>query len=339
MMKAGSRTIIIVVLLALMVLGGLLLYRVGYDRRVPNFRSRFELYVKPGTSVQEVMDTLLSKDRCRNPESLRRTLGKASEVKPGHYTIDSGCTSVYVTRMLTLGWQTPVNLTLSGSIRSTRALSRKIGAQLLVDASDVLKFLQSADSLAPYGVDTSHVFCLVLQDTYQVKWTSSPREIFDRLASEHDQWWNADRRAKAKKIGLTPDEVVTLASIVDGESNYGPELPTIAGVYLNRLNRGMLLQACPTINYCFGYSLKRILNKHLTVDSPYNTYIHKGLPPGPISCPPKACIDAVLNAEKHNYIFFCADPSFNGSHRFAATLEEHNRNARAFQDALDRQKK
>jgi len=338
MKKAGGKTIIVLILLGIMVLGGLYLYRVGYDRRMPNFRKRFELFVKPGTSVQEVMDSLMVNGRCRNTESLQRTLGHAQEVKPGHYTVDPGCTSMYVTRMLTNGWQTPVNLTVSGSIRSTRALARKIGAQMLVDSKEVLAFMKSADSLAPYGVDTSHVFCLILQDTYQMKWTASVRDIFDRLNSEHDSWWTAERRSKAKKLGLTPDQVVTLASIVDGESHYLPEQPTIAGVYLNRLAKGMKLQADPTVNYCFGYSLKRILKRHLEIDSPYNTYRYEGLPPGPISCPPKSCLEAVLNPEKHNYLYFCADPSFNGSHRFAATYEEHMRNARAFQDALNHRK-
>ena len=330
--------IIIAILLAMMVLGWFYLYRAGYDRRVPNFRTRFELYIRPGTSVEEVMDSLLVPGRYRSAESLRRTVGHLEAVQPGHYTIDPGCASMYVARMLKGGWQTPVNLTVSGSIRSTRALARKIGAQMMVDSKDVLAFMKSGDSLAKYGIDTSHVFCLVLQDTYQMKWTASVRDIFDRLASEHDSWWTQERQRQAKKQGLTPDQVVTLASIVDGESHYKPEQPTIAGVYLNRLSKGMKLQADPTVNYCFGYKLKRILKRHLEVDNPYNTYKYEGLPPGPISCPPKSCLEAVLNPEKHNYLYFCADPSFNGSHRFAATFEEHQANARAFQQALNRRK-
>lgn len=330
--------IIIAILLALMVLGGFYLYRAGYDRRVPNFRTRFELYIRPGTPVDEVMDSLLVPGRYRSAESLRRTVGRLEAVQPGHYTIDPGCASMYVARMLKGGWQTPVNLTVSGSIRSTRALARKIGAQMMVDSKDVLAFVKSADSLAKYGIDTSHVFCLVLQDTYQMKWTASVRDIFDRLASEHDSWWTQERQRQAKKQGLTPDQVVTLASIVDGESHYKPEQPTIAGVYLNRLRKGMKLQADPTVNYCFGYKLKRILKRHLEVDNPYNTYKYEGLPPGPISCPPKSCLEAVLNPEKHNYLYFCADPSFNGSHRFAVTFEEHQANARAFQQALNKRK-
>ena len=149
----------------------------------------------------------------------------------------------------------------------------------------------------------------------------------------------AERIAAARKQGLTKNEAVTLASIVNGETRYVPEMPTIAGVYLNRLRSGMKLQADPTVAYCFNYSLNRILKVHLAVDSPYNTYKYFGLPPGPISCPPKTCLEAVLNPASHNYIFFCADPSFNGSHRFAATYAEHMQNARAFRRALTERQK
>ena len=140
--------------------------------------------------------------------------------------------------------------------------------------------------------------------------------------------------AAARAQHLTPQEVSTLASIVDGETRYVPEQPSVAAVYLNRLRTGMKLQADPTVAYCFDYQLRRILRSHLQVESPYNTYMYAGLPPGPISCPPKSCLEAVLHPDSHNYIFFCADPSFNGTHRFAATYAEHLSNARAFQAAL-----
>jgi UPF0755 protein len=160
-------------------------------------------------------------------------------------------------------------------------------------------------------------------------------EIFDRFKKEADAFWTDQRVELARRQGLTPVGVATLASIVDGETQYGPEQPTVAGVYLNRLRIGMLLQADPTVAYCYGYTLNRILTRHLDIDSPYNTYKYAGLPPGPISCPPKSCLEAVLHAQNHSYLYFCADPSFNGSHRFAATYTEHLNNARAFQRALD----
>ena len=154
------------------------------------------------------------------------------------------------------------------------------------------------------------------------------------LIKERNDWWTPERQAAARAQGLTPQQASTLASIVDGETRYVPEQPAIAAVYLNRLHSGMRLQADPTVAYCFDYRLNRILKSHLLVDSPYNTYMHAGLPPGPISCPPKSCLESVLHPDSHNYIFFCADPAFNGTHRFAATYTEHPANARSFQKAL-----
>ena len=324
---------------ALLAVGGLLAYRAWYDRKAPNFKENIDLYVYPWMEPATVCDSLLSSGKVLNPKSLKRVFKEVKECRVGHYTIDTACTSMYVSRMLQKGWQTPVNLTLSGAIRTPGVLARKIGAQMLSDSAAVARFVFSDDSLRTYGVDAQQLFTLVIPDTSQMLWTASVRDIFDRLAKEHDAWWTPERRAAAKRQGLTLQEVSALASIVDGETRYVPEQPTIAGVYLNRLHTGMKLQADPTIAYCFDYKLNRILKRHLDVDSPYNTYKHYGLPPGPISCPPKSCLEAVLNPASHNYIFFCADPSFNGSHRFAATYPEHLANARAFQTALTQRQK
>ena len=315
-----------------LILGAIFAYRYYYDRKVPNFNASTELYVYPGMDIQEVRDSVLASGTVLKPRSLSRALETVQGITPGHYVLDSTCTSMYAARMLSKGWQTPVNLTLSGSIRTYRALARKIGSQMLVDSASVASFC--CDSLGSYGVDTLMLFTKVIPDTYQMLWTASVRDVFDRLVRESDAWWTPERISAARKQGLTKNEAITLASIVNGETRYVPEMPTIAGVYLNRLHTGMKLQADPTIAYCYGYTLNRILKVHLSVDSPYNTYKYYGLPPGPISCPPKACLEAVLNPKSHNYLFFCADPSFNGSHRFAATYAEHMINARAFQRAL-----
>ena len=165
-------------------------------------------------------------------------------------------------------------------------------------------------------------------------WTASVEEIFDRFKKEYDAFWTEERLAKAKAQGLSQMEVSIMASIVSGETLKDFEYPVIAGVYLNRYKIGMKLQADPTIAYCFDYTLDRILKKHLTVDSPYNTYKHVGLPPAPINVPPKACLEAVLNPQKHKYIYFCASPAFDGTHRFAVTYSEHLKHARAFQTEL-----
>ena len=165
-------------------------------------------------------------------------------------------------------------------------------------------------------------------------WTATPHEKFSRYRKEYDAFWTEDRLAKADSLGLNQMEVSILASIVSGETLKSFEYPAIAAVYLNRLRIGMKLQADPTVAYCFEYKLNRILRVHTRVDSPYNTYRYAGLPPAPINVPPKACIDAVLNPDRHDYLYFCASPAFNGTHRFASTYREHLVNARAFQRAL-----
>lgn len=313
---------------------GVKAYRYWYDHKSPNFEGVVEVYVYPWMEPETVCDSIIASGKVRKPASLRRVFKDVETLEVGHYRIDSTCTSMYVTRMLHKGWQTPVNLTLSGAIRTPGVLARKIGAQMLADSAEVASFIYSRDSLKNYGVDYKQVFTMVIPDTYQMMWTASVRDIFDRFAKERDAWWTPERVDAAHAQGLTPQEAVTLASIVDGETRYVPEQPTIAGVYLNRLRTGMKLQADPTVAFCFDYEPRRILKSHLAVDSPYNTYRNFGLPPGPISCPPKSCLEAVLHPASHNYIFFCADPSFNGSHRFAATYTEHLANARAFQKAL-----
>ena len=321
--------------LVVLLVFGIRLYRAFYDRKMPNFSGTYEFYVRPDMEPSDVLDTLLRSGVVLNKKSLRRTLGPLRSMQVGHYTVDAKSSSKYVSRMLANGWQTPVNLTLSGTIRTPGILARKIGNQMLVDSAAVADFALSADSLARYGITPALLFTIVIPDTYQVLWTSSVSEIFDRFKKEADAFWTDARIELARKQGLTPVGVSTLASIVDGETQYQPEQATVAGVYLNRLRLGMLLQADPTVAFCYDYSLNRILTRHLDIDSPYNTYKYAGLPPGPISCPPKSCLEAVLYAQNHNYLYFCADPSFNGSHRFAATYTEHLNNARAFQRALD----
>ncbi len=314
--------------------GAVVAYRMWYDRKVPNFTGVQHVYVYPDMSPEEVEEGMLSSGKVKNASSFQRVFKEVSAVKPGHYLVDSTCTSMYVKRMLEKGWQTPVNLTLSGSIRREADLVRKIDAQMMVDSAQVAGFVGSNDSLARYGVKRPHLFTLIVPDTYQILWTASVSEIMDRLVEQRSAWWTEERKAAAQKQGLTPVEVSVLASIVDGETKYVPEQPAVAAVYLNRLRMGMKLQADPTVAYCFDYQLNRVLKSHLLVDSPYNTYKYAGLPPGPISCPPKSCLEAVLHPDSHNYLFFCADPAFNGTHRFASSYSEHLANARAFQRAL-----
>ena len=310
------------------------------DNRRPNFTKSHVLYVYPDMSSEQVIESLDSVTV--RPRSLARafdTEDVASRIKPGRYVIEPSSTSVYVARMLNLGWQTAQNLTLSGTIRSKGAIARKISSQMMVDSVSISQALDSADFLKEYGFTPENVFALFLPDTYQMYWTASVKEIFDRFKKEYDAFWTADRLAKAKDQKLTQMQVSVLASIVSGETLKSFEYPVIAGVYLNRYRKGMKLQADPTVCFCWDYKLDRVLRKHLTIDSPYNTYKYAGLPPAPINVPPKACIDAVLNPDKHGYIYFCASPAFDGTHRFAVGYGEHLKNAREFQRALTARRK
>lgn len=307
------------------------------DNRKANFTKKYVLYVRPDMTAEQVKDSLAAGAGVLRPRSIGRTFRKMeveAKMKPGRYVIEPSASSIYVARMLVYGWQTPQNLTLSGTIRSKGSIAKKISTQMMVDSAAMDKALNDTAFLAGYGFTPENVFALFLPDTYQMYWTASVEDIFGRFRKEYDAFWNSDRLAKAEALNLTPMQVSIMASIVNGETLQAAEYPVIAGVYLNRYRKGMKLQADPTVAFCFDYTLDRILKKHLTVDSPYNTYKYKGLPPAPINVPPKACIDGVLNPDRHGYLYFCASPDFNGTHRFAVSYNEHLRNAREFQRAL-----
>ena len=310
------------------------------DNRRPNFRHSQVLYVYPDMTASQVLESLDTV--ALRPRSLARAFDKqevAQKIKPGRYVIEPSSTSMYVARMVSFGWQTPQNLTLSGTIRTKGSIARKISSQMMVDSASVASALDSAEFLAGYGFTPENVFAMILPDTYQMYWTASVKDIFDRFKREYDVFWTKERLAKAKAQRLSPMEVSVVASIVSGETLKSFEYPVIAGVYLNRYRKGMKLQADPTVCFCWNYELDRVLKKHLTIDSPYNTYRYAGLPPAPINVPPKACIDAVLDPDKHGYIYFCASPEFDGTHRFAVSYSEHLKNARAFQKALTARRK
>lgn len=321
---------------------GFVLGRYYSDNKKPNFTDKYVLYVRPDMNVAEVMDSLQTGAGTLRPKSLERAFAKmevAQKMKPGRYVVEPSSTSIYVARMLVFGWQTPQNMTLSGTLRKKDRIAQRISSQMMVDSASVADALNDEAFLAGYGFTPENVFAMILPDTYEMYWTATVEEIFDRFKKEYDAFWTEDRLAKAKAQGLSQMEVSIMASIVSGETLKSFEYPVIAGVYLNRYKKGMKLQADPTIAFCYDYTLDRILKKHLTVDSPYNTYKHVGLPPAPINVPPKGCLEAVLNPDKHGYIYFCASPAFDGTHKFAVTYTEHLKNARAFQRELTARRK
>lgn len=329
-------------LLGAVIAAGLLGYGWLRENRMSGFTSEVEVYVHPGATLADISAMI----RAAGPKS-EKTLGRVFEDKKvakyltvGHYTIKPSYSYVFVARMLNNGWQSPVRVNLNGSLRLKREIASRIGGQLLLSEQEVLEALSDDKFLSRYGVDSKTVYSLFIPDTYEMWWTSSLNEVFLRMKSAYDRFWNEERRAKADEKGLSPMQVATLASIVNGESNYVPELPLIAGVYLNRLKAGEKLQACPTVAFCFDYTLNRVLDRHLNVKSPYNTYRNAGLPPGPICCPTVDALDAVLNADtSKGYRFFCASPEFNGTHRFAVSYRQHISNSREYSAELERRHK
>ena len=313
------------------------------DNRIPAFTGQARVFVVDTTSVDGVISQIKAQTRIRFEKSLRKVFERkrvAEYLCEGSYLIEPSHSAVYVARMLNNKWQTPTRLTLGGSLRLKSEIASKIGRQMMLDSAEVHAALEDEVFLRKFGVTPKTVFSLIIPDTYEIWWDESLSSLFSRFTKEYDDFWTEERDRKAKELKLSRLQVSILASIVNCESNYVPEYPKIAGVYLTRLKRGMKLQADPTVAFCYDFKLDRILKKHLNVNSPYNTYRKAGLPPGPICCPSKDALDAVLNADMSSgYVFFCASPDFDGTHRFARTYKEHQVNSKAFQRELDKRTK
>ena len=266
-------------------------------------------------------------------------LNLKNRLKVGHYTLAEGMNVVKIVRMFALGEQTPVNLTIGGA-RTLPQLAGKISKQIMADSAAIIAAMYDRQLRAELGYKRDSLIAMFVPNTYEVYWNTTPEKLLGRLKRESDAFWNESRKAKLAAMGMSEYQVMTLASIVYEETKNRGEMPRIAGVYVNRLRKRMPLQACPTVKYALGdFTLTRILHRHLRVDSPFNTYRNAGLPPAPICIPSIAAIDAVLNYESSNYLYFCAKPEFDGTHNFARTLSEHNANSRRYNEALKRLKK
>lgn len=252
----------------------------------------------------------------------------------GSYVIHPGDMALMVSRMLLYNRQSPVKVTYN-NIRTFDQLAARIGKQMMFTPE---QFKAACDSiLSGTGYTRENFTAAFLPDTYEFYWNADPAYVVEKLVSHRDKFWNSERLEKAAALGLTPEEVTTLASIVEEETNKKDERPLVARLYLNRLQKGMKLQADPTVKFAIGdFSLRRILNTHLRKDSPYNTYRNVGLPPGPIRIPNAETIDAVLDAPEHDYIYMCAKETFNGYHNFASNYKDHQANAKRYQQALNK---
>lgn len=298
------------------------------------------LYVFTGkTNKQAVLQSLDEGDFLKSPgifSMIANQLDVWDRLKPGKYEIQKGASVLSIAKMLRNNQQTPVKLIIN-KLRTLENLAHLIGKNFEADSSNVMSFLQSRDSLSKLDVDENTVMTIIIPNTYEFYWSTPTGKILKKLNEEKDAFWNRnDRLKKAENMGLTSNQVYTIASIVEEETNKNDEKGNVASVYMNRYQKGMPLGADPTIKFALkDFTLKRIYYKHLAVESPYNTYRNKGLPPGPICTPSTKTIDAVLDAPKTDYLFFVAKSDFSGYHTFSTSYAEHQKNAAIYQKALD----
>lgn len=309
--------------------------------KTPNLQvEKEDVYIKipKGTNFKGLM-TILEKDSIlHDPLSfafLAQLLKYQERVKPGRYLIKKNMDNLEAIRMLRAGNQKPLKVTFN-SIRTKKDFAKRIANYLSFESDTLLQLLRDTSMTKSYGFDTLNIISMFIPNTYEVYWNTSPKKFLDRMHREYEKFWNEKRRKKAKNLELSPQEVAVLASIVQAETNKNEEKPRVAGLYINRLRENIHLEADPTLVFALqDYTIKRVLNRHLKIESPYNTYLNAGLPPGPINMPSPQSIDAVLNYEQHEYIFMCAKEDFSGYHNFAKTHTEHLKNARLLHAALD----
>lgn len=324
-------------MLVLMAVVSLLLLR---SQKTAN-SDKVTLYLPTGSTYQAVTDSLNVHNCIGNAavfNVMARLRGYRDHVKGGCYVINPHTPVWNVLTKLYCGNQDAIRLTI-GKFRTKKQLCDYLDKHLELSGDSLLALLNDETICKSYGHNTKTVIGMFIQNTYEVYWNTTPQKLLDRMDKEWGRFWNNDRTAKCKALKMTNDEVMTLASIVDEETNKNDEKDVIASVYLNRLHRGMLLQADPTLKYAVGdFTLRRLLNVHMEAESPYNTYKYKGLPPGPICTPAISSIDAVLANRQTDYLYFCAKADFSGRHAFATTLAQHNANAAAFHAELNRRK-
>ena len=295
-------------------------------------------YIKTGSVYADVKTELKARGIISGTyffDKIAKQVKYDRNIRAGKYEIKNGMNLLNLVRMLKAGRQSPVRFVIN-KIRTKEDLAGKIGQQFEVDSTEVINFITNNDSLAKYHVDTNTVMTIIIPNSYLFWWNSSLKNIITRFADQKEKFWDGKRSQKAAALNLTPDQVYTLASIVEEETLKPEDKGPIASVYMNRIRKGMKLEADPTVKYAMrDFGLKRILHGHLQYPSLYNTYQHPGLPPGPIATPSINTIDAVLDAPKTDYIFFVAKPDFNGYSNFASTYEQHMVFAKAYQHALD----
>lgn len=331
-MKKKTLPILLVIIAALILLALGAAYTLLHNRTANAQAVR--VFIPEGTSYKGLCDTLSSNNILKSMmvfDIVSHGRGLDKNIRAGSYVVQSGTSVVHLVQKLYRGQQDPLRLTI-GKFRLPEQLNQYLDSKLMHNDFNIV-------------LDSFH---LILPDTYEVYWTITPQQFMQRMCNEYEKYWEGKAVTNGEFcLNLqTPHDTtldirlasIIIASIVEEETNYNPEKPLIASVYWNRLRRGIPLQADPTVKYAVGdFGLRRILNRHLSADSPFNTYLHTGLPPAPICLPSKSSIEAVIDAPETNYLYFCASEKMDGTHRFATTLAEHNRNAAAFHRALNAQ--
>lgn len=330
--------VLFIIFILLLIFGAVAAW-IGYQAFMgPSVTNKQEyLFVKTGDTYEDVLQTITDEQIVKNPAIFRyvaELMEYPASVKPGRYKLTEDMSNRRLIGNLRGGYQEAVRFRFE-NIRLKENFAALLGENFEADSSVFSEILNNEELAESYGFTVDNFFTMFIPNTYEIYWNTAPHQIVARFHDEYNKFWTAERKAKAEAIGLLPQDVSILASIVKGEALHTDEMPDIAGLYLNRLEKGMLLQADPTVIFANNdFTIRRVLNRHLTIDNPYNTYRYKGLPPGPIMLPSIASIDAVLNHNKHDYIYMCAKDDFSGYHNFARTQAEHLVNARKFQRAL-----
>ena len=345
--KSGFRKFLIT-FFVLTILGGVglayELYSRVYQPNIMFVKDAPERYIHipTGSDFSKVVNILVENGLLININSfewLAKQKNYYSNIKPGRYKIDRALNNNELVNLLRSGEQTPIKVTFN-NLRTKEQLAAKVGRQIEADSSEIIEYITDVLFQKKLGLNDENVSCIFLPNTYEFYWNTSAEEFVSRMLKEYSNFWNSSRKAKADNKNLNYYEVSILASIVEKEQSIKlDERPIIAGLYLNRIKKGMKLQSDPTVVFAIGdFSIRRVLKKDLKVNSPYNTYMYKGLPPGPICLPSINAIDAVLNAHKNDYIFMCAKEDFSGYHNFARTSRQHSRNAKKYRRALNNRK-
>jgi UPF0755 protein len=313
----------------------------------PNFligddvQEEYYLYIPREATFRTVTDSLQKNNVLHEILSfsfMAKILKYQDNIKPGRYKIRAKASNLEVIKKLKNGIQDPLNVTFN-NIRTKQDLAERLSARLESSAEQILAKLNNQDYAKSIGLDTNTIVSIFIPNTYEFFWTTSTDDLFERMHNEFKKFWNDERKEQARQLNLSLEQVIIIASIVEAETNMNIEKPTIAGVYLNRYYQNWLLQADPTVKFALkDFAIRRVTFEHIKFDSPYNTYKYVGLPPGPINLPSISSIESVLNPEKHKYMFFVADHTKPGYHKFSETFQQHVNSARKYRNDLNKRK-